>query len=77
MGVREGGMALFLAPLGVGATEALSLAFLWFAVFTSASILGGFVYLFGSFAKPQVQDTHGPVDCDSHQGRARQLEAAA
>jgi uncharacterized membrane protein YbhN (UPF0104 family) len=77
IGVREGGTALFLAPLGIGETTALSLAFLWFAVFTVASLLGGGVYLFGRFSRPRVQDHHGPIDCDSHQGRARQLEAAA
>jgi uncharacterized membrane protein YbhN (UPF0104 family) len=77
MGVREGGMALFLAPVGIGATAALSLAFLWFAVFTSVSLLGGGIYLFGRFPRPQLRDQHGPVDRDSHQGRARQLEAAA
>jgi uncharacterized membrane protein YbhN (UPF0104 family) len=32
MGVREGGMVLFLAPLGVGVDAAVSLSFLWFAV---------------------------------------------
>src|SRR5262249_3888824 len=35
MGVREGGMVLFLAPLGVAEGTALSLAFLWFAVFSA------------------------------------------
>ncbi len=55
IGVREGGTNLFLAPLGVARGTALSLAVLWFAVFTSVSLLGGAVYLFGRFPKPQVR----------------------
>jgi uncharacterized membrane protein YbhN (UPF0104 family) len=54
MGVREGGMVLFLAPLGVSPGAALSLAFLWFLVFTAVSLLGGGVYLFGRFPRPVV-----------------------
>jgi uncharacterized membrane protein YbhN (UPF0104 family) len=77
MGVREGGMVLFLAPLAVGEGTALSLAFLWFAVFTAASLCGGAVYLFGSFARPEVRPDHEPVRRDSDQGRARQPRAAA
>jgi uncharacterized membrane protein YbhN (UPF0104 family) len=79
MGVREGGMVLFLAPLGVGEGTALSLAFLWFAIFTVASVLGGGVYLFGRFPRPQVQTDYEPdsVPCDPDQGRARQFRTAA
>src|SRR5262249_40778059 len=49
MGVREGGMVLFLRPLGIADGTAVSLAFLWFAVYTAASLVGGGVYLFGRF----------------------------
>jgi uncharacterized membrane protein YbhN (UPF0104 family) len=85
MGVREGAMVLFLAPLGVGQGLPQTLAFLWFAVTAAVSLAGGLVYLFGHFPPPvaapggsdEVQPDHGPVDCDSDQGRARQLEAAA
>lgn len=52
MGVREGGTILFLSPLGVPHATALSLALLWFAVFTSASLLGGLLYVMGGFSKP-------------------------
>ena len=38
MGVREWGMTLFLVPLGVPAGTAVSLAFLWFAVFAACSL---------------------------------------
>jgi uncharacterized membrane protein YbhN (UPF0104 family) len=80
MGVREGGMVLFLvAPLGIPNSAAINLAFLWFLVFTSASLLGGAVYLFGNFPRPEVQSKNETValDSDSDQGRAGQLEAAA
>jgi glycosyltransferase 2 family protein len=55
MGFREGGTILFLTPLGVARDQALSLAILWFAVFTAVSLLGGAVYLFGRFTKPEVE----------------------
>ena len=86
VGVREYSTALFLAPLGVGESIAVSLAFLWFAVYTTTSLAGGVVYLFGRFPKPEApaltqgsdEDAdHGPVDRDSDQGRERQFGAAA
>jgi hypothetical protein len=84
MGVREGAMVVFLAPLGVSQGTALTLAFLWFAVFAAVSLAGGLVYLFGHFPVPAVragadegQGDHGPVDRDPDQGRARQLKAVA
>jgi uncharacterized membrane protein YbhN (UPF0104 family) len=77
MGIREAGMALFLTPLGLGEGAALSLAFLWFLVFTAASLLGGGVYLFGRFPRPPVRESHEPVRGDSDQGRAGQPRAAA
>jgi uncharacterized membrane protein YbhN (UPF0104 family) len=78
MGVREGGMVLFLAPLGVGQATAVSLAFLWFCVFTVASLCGGAVYLLGSFSlRPEEQPHHGSVRRDSDQGRTRQYQEAA
>jgi hypothetical protein len=36
----------------VSAGAALSLSFLWFAVFATCSLLGGCVYLFGRFPRP-------------------------
>jgi glycosyltransferase 2 family protein len=53
MGVREGGTILFLAPLGVSHATALSLALLWFAVFTVVSLLGGVLYLFPRLARKE------------------------
>jgi uncharacterized membrane protein YbhN (UPF0104 family) len=76
IGVREGGMILFLSPLGVNAATALTLSFLWFTVFTAVSATGAIVYLFGSFPRPQER-AHGPFGRDSDQGRAGQLKAAA
>jgi uncharacterized membrane protein YbhN (UPF0104 family) len=77
MGVREGGMALFLAPLGVPEATAVSLAFLWFLVFTAASLCGAGVYLFGSLPRPQGATHDGSVSGDPGQGRAGQPKAAA
>jgi uncharacterized membrane protein YbhN (UPF0104 family) len=77
LGVREGGMVLFLAPLGVPSGTAVTLAFLWFCAFSTASLLGGLVYLFGQFPRPEVQTNHEAVRHHSDQGRARQPKAAA
>jgi uncharacterized membrane protein YbhN (UPF0104 family) len=77
MGLREAGLVLFLQPLGVAPGAALTLSFLWFAVFAAASLLGGAVYLFGRFGRVEEQGDHGPVGGHPHQGRARQLGAAA
>ncbi len=88
MGVREGATALFLAPLGVEQGTALTLAFLWFAVYTVVSLLGGAVYLFGRFPKPETPaqtPAHAPVrevTCgslggDSDQGRTGERRQAA
>ncbi len=84
MGVREGGTALLLAPLGIGHDVALSLALLWFAVFAAASLVGGAVYLFGrpahgwqTVGAPSEENDHGFIHRDSDQGRARQYRIAA
>jgi uncharacterized protein (TIRG00374 family) len=45
MGVREGGMALLLTPLGVDSATAMTLAFLWFMAFVLPSLGGVFFYL--------------------------------
>jgi hypothetical protein len=55
MGVREGATALLLMPFGVSQDDALTLALLWFAVYATTSLLGGLVYLFGRFPKPQPE----------------------
>lgn len=79
MGVREGGTTLLLAPLGVDQATALTLAFLWFAVHVAVSLLGGLVYLFGRFPKPQQssEENDGSLDRGPHQGRTGQLDQAA
>jgi uncharacterized membrane protein YbhN (UPF0104 family) len=69
MGVREGGTILFLAPLGVNHATALSLALLWFSVFTVVSLLGGVLYLF-----PRI--TSGKVRV-AGTNRTRELKSAA
>jgi uncharacterized membrane protein YbhN (UPF0104 family) len=78
MGVREGGMIVFLAPVGLGEGTALTLAFLWFSVFTVTSLLGGAVYLFGWFPRPEERIEHEyAVRRDPDQGRTGQSKAAA
>jgi uncharacterized membrane protein YbhN (UPF0104 family) len=54
MGLREGGTVLLLAPLGVGAGEALTLSLLSFTVVTAAGACGGlWWFLSGRNAKPE------------------------
>ena len=77
MGIREGGTVLFLAPLGVNEGTALSLAFLWFTVFTATALAGAGVYLLGPFPRPEGASAYGPVRGDSDQGRTGQYRAAA
>ena len=81
MGFREGGTVVFLAPLGVDQSTALTLAFLWFAVNVAVSLLGGLVYLVGAGAvSPTMEGTandHGLVDRNPDQGREGQPAEAA
>jgi uncharacterized membrane protein YbhN (UPF0104 family) len=77
MGVREGGMVLFLAPLGIPSAMAVSLAFLWFSVFVAASLFGAAIYLFGNFSQPGERAHDSLVGHHPDQGRARQPKAAA
>ncbi len=85
-GVRETGMVLFLAPLGVEPGLALTLSFLWFFVGVAAGLLGGVIYFVGAFPRPQATadtvggeelTTYGPVTGDSDQGRTGQFGQAA
>jgi uncharacterized membrane protein YbhN (UPF0104 family) len=77
IGVREGGMVLFLSPLGVPDATAVSLAVLWFMVFTSASLVGGVVYFLGDFSPPKGISHDAVVGDYSDQGRAGQSRSAA
>jgi uncharacterized membrane protein YbhN (UPF0104 family) len=85
LGVREAGMALFLAPLGVPYSTALSLSFLWMSVFMVTSLCGAVVYVLGSFPRPvepptgsdEVRPDAEPFGGDPDQGRERQYPAAA
>jgi hypothetical protein len=58
-GVREGGMILFLAPLGIDSASALALAFLLFAVGAAVSLIGGGLYLLGAVPAARTA-TAGP-----------------
>ena len=83
MGVREGAMVLFLAPLGVEGGAAVSLAFLWFMTQAFASLAGVGFYIGGGFARPPAhgmsfeEAEHGAVGRHPDQGREGQSEAAA
>jgi glycosyltransferase 2 family protein len=78
MGLREAGTVILLAPLGVGAGEAVTLAVLTFAVYTAASLCGGGVLLLGRFPRfEEVRPDDHAVRGDSDQGRTRQPPAAA
>jgi uncharacterized membrane protein YbhN (UPF0104 family) len=86
MGLREFGMVLLLEPLGIGTAEAVTLAFLWFAVFGVTSLGGIGVYLFGhlprfvadvSPAGLEVRSDDDDVRGGPDQRRTRQPTAAA
>jgi uncharacterized membrane protein YbhN (UPF0104 family) len=76
MGIREGSTVLFLAPWGVSEGTAVSLAILWFSVYTAVSIGGACIYLAGWYPRPE-EESDGSVSRDSDQGRMRQSKAAA
>jgi hypothetical protein len=76
IGIREGGVLLFLRPLGVDQPTALTLSFLWFAVFTATSLLGAGIYLFGNFSRPEERPDDESLGDHPDQGRTRQLKAA-
>jgi hypothetical protein len=77
MGIREGGCVLLLGLEGVNPGVSLTLSLLWFSVFTTASLLGAPVYLFGSFPRFQVRPNDRVVGNRAGQGRAREYPAAA
>lgn len=77
MGLREGGMVLFLAPAGVASGHAVTLAFLWFLVQTTTSIFGAFVYLFGHFGSMEELRDRSTIDHHSLERRASECRAAA
>lgn len=78
MGLREAGTVVLLAPLGVGAGEAVTLAVLTFAVYTAASLGGGAVLLLGRFPRfEEVRLDDHTIRGDSDQGRTGQPSAAA
>jgi glycosyltransferase 2 family protein len=79
MGVREGGMALLLAPLGVPVEQAVTLALLWFSVFLAAGLVGAGCHLCSRFDPLRDQNDEEPEPVGDHpdQGRAGQPRAAA
>lgn len=91
MGLREVGTVALLAPLDIDSASAVTLSLLIFAVYTMASLLGGFFYLFGNSPsvgrafQPELQAACGteaighadPVGGNSDQGRRREPTAPA
>jgi uncharacterized membrane protein YbhN (UPF0104 family) len=83
IGVRENAMALFLAPLAVAETTAVTLSLLSFAVFVAVSLGGGVLYLCCDFPTPtagvpdQTEAVYGSIGGGADQGRAGQHRAAA
>lgn len=77
MGVREGATVLLLAPVGIASATALSLAWLWFATFTAASLVGAGFYALGRFRRPEVRRDDDAIGDHPDQGRAGQPAAAA
>jgi uncharacterized protein (TIRG00374 family) len=77
MGVREGGMVLLLAPLGVGAETAITLAILWFAAFMLPSMAGVIPYLWGNARRFKDGTDDQSFSSDPDQGRTGQSRPAA
>jgi glycosyltransferase 2 family protein len=85
MGLREAGTVLFLAPLGVGTAEGVTLSFLSFAAYCVTSLCGVGFYLFGRFPRFVAETPAGleerrhddAVSGGPNQGRARQPQTAA
>jgi uncharacterized membrane protein YbhN (UPF0104 family) len=75
MGLREVGMVVLLAPLGVDAASAVALSLLTSAALAAASVVGVGFYLFGRF--PHRAAPGEPVGGDPDQGPVRQPPAAA
>ncbi len=82
MGLREAGMVVLLAPVGVALDWAVTLSLLGFAVNVAASLLGAVVYLVGPFprfsqGKGVPDDDAIAVGGDSDQGREGQPATAS
>jgi uncharacterized membrane protein YbhN (UPF0104 family) len=56
MGLREVGTVVLLEPLGVESATAVTLSLLMFAVYTTASLMGGLVYLLGRAPRFQAAE---------------------
>ena len=66
MGVREGGMVLFLTPVGIAHGHGLSLAFLWFSVFVAVSLFGAGVFCFETWSVEGGARAHHPLCGKGH-----------
>jgi len=61
VGVREGGLALLLAPSGVPSEQAVAIGLLWFLTTIAGGLIGGLLFLLDRH--PQHHEHHGaPVN---------------
>ena len=58
LGIREGVFALFLSNLGVSVEQSTALSLLSFLPFVSLSLVGGAVFMFGSFSMDEIKMTN-------------------
>lgn len=58
LGIREGVFALFLSNLGVSVEQSTALSLLSFLPFVSLSLVGGVVFMFGSFSMDEIKMTN-------------------
>jgi uncharacterized membrane protein YbhN (UPF0104 family) len=81
MGLREVGLVVLLAPVGVTAAQAVSLSLLYFALSLTISLAGGGFYLAGSYPRfhesPEERADDEPFGGHPDQGREGQPAKAA
>jgi len=57
LGIREGVFALFLSNLGVSVEQSTALSLLSFLPFVSISLVGGIIFILGSFSMDKIKIT--------------------
>ena len=81
MGLREVGLVVLLAPVGVSEAQAVSLSLLYFAVSLAVSLAGGGFYLAGPYPRfeesTEERADDEPFGGDPYQGREGQPAKAA
>ena len=62
VGVREGGMAMLLAPQGVASEQAVAIALLWFLATIISGLIGGLLFLLDRHPVTTGPLPHAPAD---------------